>query len=132
VTEQSVTSVAVVVAVGVMVAVGVIVAVWVGVGLSEVALGVRVEGKGVTEGRGVKVCVAVRTGVSEGGTEAVNVQVGGSLKGVRSVGEVTVVGCWALPAQPNRNRKTIRNQSFESCISASEFVDGIRLFICTL
>jgi hypothetical protein len=73
-----------------------------------VALGVRVDGSGVTDGSGVKVSVAVRKGVSDGGTEAVKVQVGGSLKGVRSVGVLIGVGGRVEPAQPNRNRKTIR------------------------
>jgi hypothetical protein len=99
------------------------VAVTVGVGLSEVALGVRVEGSSVAEGSGVKVNVAVRMGVSEGCMEGVNVQVGGSLKGVRAVDELTGarVG-WGVVTllQPNKNRKTIKQPYFENRISASK------------
>ena len=64
-----------------------------GVGIFDVGLVVRVGGKGVTEGKGVNVRVAGRMGVSDGCTEAVNVQVGGSLKGVRSTVGGCVVGC---------------------------------------
>ena len=62
--------------------VGVKVGVAVSVGASDVGLLVSVEGKGVTDGNGVNVCVGVRCDVFDGIKLAVGVQVGGSATGL--------------------------------------------------
>jgi len=94
--------------------VGVNVGVAVGVGTSEVGFGVSVGGNGVTDGKGVKVSVGGRTGVSDAGMDAVGVQVGGSTTGLRFIGGARVnVGVGSgPPEQPARMVRMINKEEY--------------------